>query len=570
MCDISNPTSVLCDLGVLSSIMDQTFDTSGNQNDERTQSEISWSLNEHTEDRRDSEGSSPDFAGRDFKARLHNFFRRRCSEKDSCSLSSGEMLRSNSLCQEEQSWTGVPSLEEPHISPVASRLSSPAEVHLPSTTLADVIQSSTKRVSEENMGHPCLGVTFTLVDSLELLPEEMDIVPSDSVGVLNEGHLWKTFTSETSLGFTNEANAGAESLLQVSEFTPDHGKPVCSLSTIHEGDVVHTSTPVQNVGNRMPPLPSSPPLTEDLSRPELQLLKKQQMNVTPKQRLGTLLTPSRSNVKKTQRFHTSDLSGAKSKVLTKSSHQTASPGPSQHKLKQSNVSDKPSEGTNKTSIRITPAKLTSRAPSSTSKMFHAFHGKGHGSAANLKVKQSYGFTVEDEHVKARASSLDPHQAVNDSASPLQSAEGSFEKNQETSSQTSATSAEHAGRRIPARSGQMDPKLTPQKSVSNKTGVKFQEACQDQPPENKTRPRSSSDSSTLKRLKEKRATLRVATSFTLPKTGNDKGLTNSENLKHTSLNKPAGQTTNFPRDVKKISLVVSTCKSLKFNSFFKCI
>lgn len=568
MCDISNPTSVLCDLGVVSSIMDKTFVISGNQNAEQTQSETSWSFSEHTEDRHDGEGS-PDFAGRDFKASLHNFFCRRCSEEDRCSLSSGEMLRSNSLCQEEQSWAVVSSLEEPHISPAASRLSSPAEVHLPSTTLPDVIRSSTKKVSEENTGHPFLGVTFTLADSAELLPEEMDIVPSDSVGVLNEheGHLWKTFTCETSLGLSNEASTRSELLLQISEFTPDHGKTVCSMSAIQEGDVVHTSTPVQNVGNRMPPLHSSPSLTEDLSRQELQLLKKQSMSVTLKQRLGTLLTPSHSNVKKTQKFHTSDLSGAKPKVLTKSSHQTVSPGPSQHKPKQANISDKPSEGTNKTSIRITPAKLTSRAPSPTPKMFHTFHGKGQGSAANLKVKQSYGFTVKEEHVKARASSLDPHQAVNDPASALQSAEGSFEKNQEDSSQTSAASAEHAGRHIPARSGLMDPKLTPQKSVLNKTGMKLGLALsQDKTPENKTRPRCLSDSSTSKRLKEKRATLRVATSFTLPKTGNDKGLTNSENLKHASQNKPAGQTTNSPRDVKKISLVVSTCKSLNFNSF----
>lgn len=549
--------------------MDRTFVINSNQNDGQTLSETNWSFSEHTEDISDSKVMSPDFAGRDFKASLRDFSCRRSSEKDRCSPSSAEMLRSNSFCQEELSWAVVSSLEEPNISPAASRLS-PAEVHLPSTTLPDVIRSSTKGVSEDNTGHPCLGVTFTQADILELLPKEMDIVPSDFVGTLSErdGRLWKTFTCETSPGLTNEANTGAESLLQVSEYTPDHGKTfVCSMSDIQEGDVAHTSTPVQNVGNRMPPLHSSPLLTEDLSRSEQQLFKKQLMCVTPQQRPETVLTSSRSNVKKTRRFHTSDLSGAKPKVLTKSSYQAASQGPSQHKPKQANISDKPSEGTNKTSIQINPAKLKSKVPSSTSKMSHTFYGKGHRSAANLKFEQSYDLTVEDEHLKARTSSLDHHQAVNDPASALQSAEGSFEKNQEASRQTSAPSAEHAGRHVPARSGQMDPKRTPEKSVSNITGVKSGLGLgQNKPPENKTRPRCSSDSSTSTRLKEKRATLRVATSFTLPKTGNEKGLTKSENLKHTSQNKPAGERTNSPRDVKKISLVVSTCRSLKFNSF----
>lgn len=589
VCDVPNPTLVQADLCV-SSKMDKTFIVTPinsspnfwkgkhlNLSIGQTTSETDQSLSRHTEDKRDCEVTSPDCAGREFKLSSRDFSFKSSSENDCCSLSSGEMLiRSNSFCQEEPSLIAVSSLEESNLSPAASQLSLPAECDLLSTTLPDVSKTSMERVSEENTGHPCLGVTFIQADCLELLTEEIDIASSSSVLALpseSEGSLWKTFICEASPDLTNKANSGAESLFHVSEFTPENAKSfVCSMSSIQESDDdIHTSTPVQNVGNTNPPLPSLLPCTENISRPELQLVKEQQICVTPKQCPVTTLTPSLSKVNKTktQRFPKLDLSGVKSKV----SHQAFSPGRPQQKSEQSNVSDKHSEGNNRTSVRITPARVMSRGLFATSKVLQKLHGKVNTSTANLKVKQSCGLPVADGQVLTRASSLDPHPAVNDSASAVQSGEGSFEKKQ--ASQTSDASTEHTGsqscassaEKSPARSGQMDPKPTSKKHVSNKIGVRSGLTLgQDNPPLSKARPRSSSESSTSKLSKEKRATLRVTTSFTVCKTGKDKDLTKPGSLICPARNKQVEETTNdSPRDVKKISLVVSGCRGLKLNS-----
>ncbi|XP_013879844.1 microtubule-associated tumor suppressor 1 homolog [Austrofundulus limnaeus] len=576
VCDVPNPTLVQGDLCV-SSKMDKTFivtpiNSSPHVCNEslrcfptgQTTSETDRSLSRPTEDKGDCEAMFPDFAGREFKLSSRDFSFKSSSEIDSCSLSPGEMLiRSNSFCQEELSLIAVSSLEESNLSPSASQLSLPAEFNLLSTTLPDVSKISTERVSEENAGCPGLGLTFIQADNLELLTEEIDIVPSSSVLALpskSEGSLWKTFIFETSPDLTNKANGEAESLLHVSEFIPEHEKSFVScMSAIQESDDIHTSTPIQNVGNKNPPLPSLLACTENVSMPEIQLVKEQPICVTAKQCPVSTLTPSlsRANKTKTPRFPKSDFGGVKSKV----SHQVFRPARSQQKSEQSNASDKHSEGNNKTSVRITPARVMSRALFATSEVLQKFHGKVNTITANLKVKQSCGLSVVDGQVNTRASSLDPHPAVNDPASAVQTGEGSSENKQ--ASQTSDASTEHTGsqscasslEKSPARSGQM-------KHVSNKIGVRSGLTLgQDKPPLSKARPRSSSESSTSKPPKEKRATLRVTTSFTVCKTGKDKDSTKPGHLIGPSRNKQVEEmTNNSPRDVKKISLVSESNKS----------
>ncbi|XP_037833169.1 microtubule-associated tumor suppressor 1 homolog A isoform X2 [Kryptolebias marmoratus] len=581
-CDVPEPAVVQGDLlSVVSSKMDETFIVtpvnSGRNfwneslrcfHSEQAKPETCRSFSEHAEDEGDGEAASPDFAGSEFR------LSKRSSENDGCSLSSGEMLiRSNSFCREELSLVAVSSLEDSDISPAASRLSFPAEFTLPSTTRPDVSKTSGERAHDENAGHPRLCVTFTQADSLELLIEGVDAA-SPGCGVAlpseSEGGLWKTFICEMSPDLTNDANAGAGSLLRVSEFTPEHGKTfVHSTSAIQEsddGDDIHTSTPVQNLENKMPPLPSLSPCIERSSRPGQQLVKKQPICVTP----GTGLTPSLCKVKRaeTPKFPTSDLSGAKSKVLSKASHQAAIPGPSPRESEQANLSDKQTGGNNKTGIRIIPAKVMTKALSATTKMLHKFHGKVNTSAANLKVRQSCGLTVVDGRAKARAASLDLHPAVNEPASAVGSAEGSFEKKQAALGQTSDAS-EHAGsqgyasslEKSPTRSGQAAAKPTPKKHVSNKIGVGSGLASgRDKPCTSKARSRCSSEGLTSKPPKEKRATLRVATSFILPKTGSHKDSTKPGKPDYPPQNKQVEEATNSPRDVKKISLVAESRKS----------
>uniref|UniRef100_A0A8P4KH48 Microtubule associated scaffold protein 1 n=1 Tax=Dicentrarchus labrax TaxID=13489 RepID=A0A8P4KH48_DICLA len=519
-----------------------------------TGSEQYQTFSKNTEDGNNSTVMSPDSAGRESQLGSCETSRRGSTENDCFSLSSGEMImRSNSFCLEDQSLLLVSSLDETSISFTAGHPEMPAESNLLSTTLLDFCEKSTERVTEENTGHPCLCTTFT---HAELPSEENDTATSSSPVALpseSEGALLMTFVCETSPVDCGKeaqfATAGAQLLHFPGVFTPEQGQTfVSTLSTTQDTDKdIHTSTPIQYVGNKIPSLPSfsESPCTGNTGSPGRHPVQRQQISISPKQCLVAGLPPSTSKVKKMEikKFPKSDFSSVKSKVVTRNVHQMSVPGPiSQQKTSQVNVNNKHTDTYRGAAIRISPAKVrSSTAVSPTSKMVSDALRQGNTGASNSGVTmiQSTGHTAVDGQGKRRESLPYRHLAANKHASAVQSSNASSETGHSASSQAAA---QHAGNQTfcfssleksPDGSCQTDPQPTPKKGVSSKIEVKSGSALgHDKPPVLKMRPRCSSESSSSghfnKRAKRAGATNRSAE--------------------------------NSAREVKKISLVAELGKS----------
>lgn len=494
------------------------------------------------------------------------------NENDCCSLSSGEMvMRSNSFCLEDQSLLLVSSLEESSISPAARRPESPAVSNLLSTTILGVCNKPAERVSEENTGHPCLGVTFIQADNKELLDEENEMATSNCFVALpneNERGLFTTFICETSPDCGKEANctsAEAEPLPPFSAaFTPEQGKTfVSTLSNTQEIDEgVCTSTPVQNIENKINGLPSSPCI-RNVSSPGRHPVKQQQISVTNKQCLDPGLPPTARKAKKIEikRFPKPDFSHVKSKVVTRDPQQTSVPGTvPQHKQSEVNLGNKRTESLRRTPNGMFPAKRRSSttSDSATSKIFNDGQLEVDAGAANLglTVTQSCEHTAVDGQGKSRET------PAGQCSKPSSQTEGP------SSSQVSETSAQHACsqssfsslEKSPGKSG---PKPTPKKGVSNKAVARSGLSLgQDKSSVFKTWPRCSSDSSSSasRTPKEKQTTLKFSASFNITKAETHQRQTKAKNLSCSSQNKQAihseDPTQNSSREVKKISLVVS--------------
>lgn len=537
---------------------------------QETTSEKYQTFSKNTECGSSSVVTSPDSAGRDSQLSSCEMSRRGSTENDCCSMSSGEMvIRSNSFCLADQSLLVISSLDESSISPAAGYPALPAESNLLSPTLPDVCEKSTERVVEEGQGHPCLGMTFTQAENWELPPEENDMETTNFFIELpseKEGGLLMTFVYEIS-PTDGEKEA---------QFASAEGKTFMStLSAMQDTDNdIHTSTPIQDIGNKIPSLPSfsESPCTGNTGRPGLHPAKQQQTSVTPKQRLVTGLPPSAIKVKKMEikKFPKSDFSNVKSKVVTRTVHQMAS----QQKPSQGNVNSKHTEAHRGATVRTSPAKVRSSTAvvSASSKVVNDAQRRMNTGAAYLceTMIQPPGHTPGDGW-DSRGSPPDHPSAANTHASAVQCSNINSETEQAASSQV----AQHAGNetfcfssleKSPDRGGQTEPKSTPKKGVSNKIEVRSGSALgQDKPPGLKTRPRCSSESlsSSSRPSKEKRTTPRFSTSFTIPKDDLHLGQTKPGNLncspqkkqaKHTKATK--GPAVNSSREVKKISLVVS--------------
>ncbi|XP_078117329.1 microtubule-associated tumor suppressor 1 homolog A [Sander vitreus] len=540
------------------------------------------------DDRSNSAAMSPDSAGRS----LGETLRRGSAENDCCSMSSGEMvIRSNSFCLEDQSLLLVSSLDESSISLAAGHPALPAESNLLSTTLSDLLEKSTG-VIEENTVPPCLGMTFT---QAELPTEENDEATSNSLLALpseNVRGLMMTFVCETSPADCGKeaqfAPAEAEPLPRFPEaFIPEQGKnlvPIVSAAQDTDKDI-HTSTPVQNIGNMIPSLLSfsESPCTENPGSPGFHPVKRQQISVTHNHLVAGLV-PSDSKVKKTEikKFPKSDFSSVKSKVGTR-----IVPGPaSQLKPSQVNVNNKHIEAPRVATTRVTPAKLrgSTAVVSTTTKMVNGAQRQVNTGAANLglTIIQSSGHTTEDGQEKGRSSSPYQHPAANKHASAVQCSKASSVTEQAASSQVAGTAAQHSVNQTfclstlekspdKSKSGQTDHKPTPIKGVLNKIDVRAGSALgQDKPPVRKTRPRCSSESSAVssRPSREKRTNLRFSNSISIHKANTRLGQTKPGHLDCSSRNKPTIPTeaTNQPaenstREVKRISLVAESSKSI---------
>lgn len=508
------------------------------------------------------------------------------NENDCCSLSSGEMvMRSNSFCLEDQSLLLVSSLEESSISPAVRRPESPAVSNLLSTTILGVCNKPAERVSEENTGHPCLGVTFIQADNKELLDEENEMATSNCFVALpneNERGLFTTFICETSPDCGKEANctsAEAEPLPPFSAaFTPEQGKTfVSTLSNTQEIDEgVCTSTPVQNIENKINGLPSSPCI-RNVSSPGRHPVKQQQISVTNKQCLDPGLPPTARKAKKIEikRFPKPDFSHVKSKVVTRDPQQTSVPGTvPQHKQSEVNLGNKRTESLRRTPNGMFPAKRRSStiSDSATSKIFNDGQLEVDAGAANLglTVTQSCEHTAVDGQGKSRET------PAGQCSKPSSQTEGP------SSSQVSETSAQHACsqssfsslEKSPGKSG---PKPTPKKGVSNKAVARSGLSLgQDKSSVFKTWPRCSSDSSSSasRTPKEKQTTLKFSASFNITKAETHQRQTKAKNLSCSSQNKQAihseDPTQNSSREVKKISLVAESAKAHLDDGKTRCV
>uniref|UniRef100_A0A8C2WBS4 Microtubule associated tumor suppressor 1 n=1 Tax=Cyclopterus lumpus TaxID=8103 RepID=A0A8C2WBS4_CYCLU len=541
------------------------------------------SFSKDTENGSSSAVLSPDSAARESQLSSAQTSRRGSTENDCCSLSSTEMvIRSNSFCQGDQSFL-VSSLEDSYVSVAAGHPAFPAESNLLSTTLPDVLEKSTEGVTEESIDYPCLGMTFTQAD---LPSEENYMAASNSLVALpseNEGDLFMTFHCESS-----PAGCGKEALFTCVEtelsprfpgaFTPEQCQTF--LSTLpakeHTDMDIHTSTPVQNIGNKMPILPSfsESPCTGNAGSAGLHPVKQQTANC-----LVAGLTPSASKVKKMEikKFPRLNFSSVKSKVLTRSVHKRS--GLSLVSLHK--VNNKLTEAQSGAPIMSSPANFRSSAAviATTTKMVNDAPKRMNIEAANLGVTiiQS-GICAVAGQGKSRATPLYQHPAANKHASTVQCSSASSEVDLAASSQVADAAVLHSGKKTlcfsssekKPKSCQTDPKPTPKKCVLNKIEVRSGSALgHDKPPMLKMRLRCSSDSLSLssRQPREKRTTLKLSNSFTIPKADSHLGQTKLGNLNCSSLNKQAVQTeaTNTPaeispREVKRISLVAQSSKS----------
>ncbi|KAK5865137.1 hypothetical protein PBY51_016325 [Eleginops maclovinus] len=545
-------------------------------------SEKYQTFSEHTEDGSSSAVMSPD----SFGSRLSSgdTSRRGSTENDFCSLSSGEMIiRSNSFCLEDHSLL-VSSLDESSMSLAASHSAYPNESNLLSTTLPDVFEKSTEKDIEENTGHMCFGLTFT---EEELPSEENDMATSRSFVALpseNEGGLLMTFVCEKSPADSRKeaqfAGAQKEPLLCLTAaVTPEQGHTIVhSLSAVQDTDnVIHTSTPVQNIGNMIPSPPSFSvsPYTENKGNPGLNPDKRQQISAAP----NRLVADPKVKKMEIKKFPKSDFSSVKSKIVTRNVHQLSVSGPASQ-LKPSQVSNKHTEAQRGATNRISPTKLrSSTAVVSTTKAVNDAQRQVNTGAANSVPPQSSGPTATGGHGKSGAFPPRPNPVANKPASEDQCSNASFAAEQAASCQAANTAtAEHSGNQTfcfssseksPHRSDQTDPKPTPQKGVLDKMKVATGSAVgQAKPTVPNTRPRCSSESSSLSSRppRERSATQRFSASFSAPKAKIHLGQTRTGNLNSNPLNKQAIKTEegnrpakNSSRKVTRISLVAESSK-----------
>lgn len=508
-------------------------------------------FSENTETGGISAAACPDSAVRQSQLDSCEISRRASTENGCYSPSPGEMvIRSNSFCLEDQSLLVVSSLEDSSISYAASSAALLGESNMPLATQLDVDEKSPASFTEETRGHPALGMTFT---QGQLPDEENYMATSNSLVALpseNDGGLLMTFVCDKSqVDSGKEAQCGNEAQLLFPEsLTPEQGKSLVStLSAVQEINNVHTSTPIQNIGNEVPPLPplSESPCTGNKAGTRSHPIKQQRISIDSKTSVVGL-PPSTVKVKKLEikKFPKLDLRHVKSKILTRNVNQLAAPGSvSQHKLAQVNMNSKLTEVCRRATVRTSPGKTkTSTAGVTANPKVTDAQRQG---AANL------GLTVMH------------NRATNIRSSAIQGRIASSEMEHTASSPMADTVTQHNGNQTfclssiekSSESGQIDPKPTPRKAMSPKIGVRTSSvlSIKEKSPLLKTRLRccSESSSSLSRPFKEVKTTVKF-----LRQT--KQGDFNCSSQKKGDMQAKATKrhAENTTREVKKISLVVS--------------
>lgn len=541
-----------------------------------------------------SGATSPDSTGRDSHLECSGTSHQGFIETDCCSMSSGEMVvRKNSFCLEDQSLSLVSSLEEASVPMAGSETTFPTESNLLSTAALNINEKSLEQVTgEESTGPSCLGMTF--IQSV-LPAEEQPSNLSVALPNENEGGLMVTFVCETSPPGQGENGHFPTDVQQMSETaTPEHAKSLVSALATVRNSVVQTSTPLQNFGNKAPSVPS---FSESPSSPIVESSghhgKKQKTFLMGKN-LVVGLMPSGTKAKKLElkKFPKSDLSGIKSKVVTRHlTHQASASGSqSQHPdqtQSQVFVKNKLPEAHQKPLIKISTTKMRSVITASpvTTKAVSDTRRDGHLEDAAAAKALSPSEAHADGGESREPSQNPSTDETTTSALWTNDANAAVE---DASNQVTGAAKEHSGNKTfclsspeksPRRSSQKDSKVKPNKGTSNKIEVKAGSVLgQDKHTIIKTRLRCSPERSSpsSRSIKGKIISLKVSNGLTVPEGDNSRNQSKPRNLHCSPLNKKStqAQAKSGPievttRSAKKISLVVSfNLKLSLFNSFWE--
>lgn len=502
-------------------------------------------------------GMSPESAEGDSPAR---FSCRRSTYNGGCSLSSEEMIvRNNSLCLEGQSPLVVSSLEDSPMSLTAGCQALAAESQLSGE------EDSPGIVCEEKTDHPSLGMTFTEAD-LPIVENEM--ATESVVGLPSEKEcLFVTFVCEPSPvdpGKGAQVSSESEVLFSTS-VTPEQGSAVLPTPSIVEGtNHVCTATPIQDIGNKIPSLPSfsGSPGSGNAVHPA-----EQRQPSTASKPVVTLLPPSAGKSKKLhlKKFPKMDFSNVKSKVVTKNLPQM-NPGP-ESKPPKCNMDSKPVEGRTGRTIRISPAKPRGTPLASTTTKVIKDAQKGQvASHLDLKIMPPSGHsTLEEDKIGPEIPRQNP--LKDKYASAVRGRNARSETEHLVTCQAADAATQHAGNQTfclsfreksPDGSGQTDLRPALEKHVSNNIEDSSGSALgQNKPLFFKTRLRCCSEksSSSSPPPKEKKINLRFSNSFCVPTLTKRTDLSASQDKQAIQAEDKQGQE-NLKRGAKKISLFVS--------------
>nr|XP_061793249.1 microtubule-associated tumor suppressor 1 homolog [Nerophis lumbriciformis] len=467
------------------------------------------------------------------------------TEKNGCSMSSGEKNVTNTFCLPDcqcQEGPLLASLDDSSISPSAEYASLRNVSNILSAhTLPDVCEKNT-----ENLGHPCLGKTFTLPDNREL-PSEGDnlmMTTSPVIGPFeNQSCLQMTILCEESPAHKSLASVNSEPSVYVhGTFTQEKCidfEPV--VSTIRDMDL--TSTPVLNAGEKMlPHLKSS--RTENACSPIFFPKKQQKTSATLSK--NCVVGPSQyaqKNSKIEMNCSKSELRNAVSKVVTRTANdKIVSASSSKHKEQQTNAHSKCVE-------RVRGAKMISPSKVRNSSAFLSVTNKKENNAQR-RVNPS-GTPLVCIFTAGIKSPLIP-----------QCSKTSTETEQTTPCQATGSPAQGAGNQTfcssfleppTDKSVQKDQKQTPKKTAANKIEVKSLSVLR----QGKTQPRCSTECllSSPRPPKERKTIPTFSTAVNIPRHEKQTKLTTTKNSSQSKL----ALESEDPREVTKIGLVAVSDK-----------
>lgn len=531
--------------------------------------EIKIAFDKNLDNGKNGNAMSPDSPRGESPTSLFEASHRGSTDNGGCSLSSEEMIiRSNSFCLEDQSPLVVSSLED-----------SPMCLAAGCQALAAQLSEGEKSSGifcEEKTSHQRLGVTFTQADlstvENKMATESLIELPSEKEG------LFMTFVCEPSPeGLRKEAQFPSESeVFFFTSVTPEQGKAVLPASSIVERTIdynTHTSTPVQDIGNKMPSptsLSGSPETGKAVS-PIQPPVEQQQTSAASKHEVAQL-PPSEGKIRKLQlkKFPKTDFSNIKSKVVTRNLPRMKAGSVSECKLPKCNADNK-REGKSGGTIRISPAKTKGTTlASTTTKMINDAQMGQATSNLGLMVIAPSAHSAVDEQDKSGPEQPFQNPHTDTCASAVQCRNASSEMPHLVPCQMADAAAHDSGNetfclssreKSPDGSGQIDLKPTLKKHVSDKIKDKPSSALgQNKPSFFKTRIRCSSDRSSSQAPKEKKINVKLSNSFCVP--------TLTKRRDETALqDKPVAQAEDkkgqekIKRGAKKISLFVSNNLSL---------